>query len=55
MFIKEDFRMFEQRSGGEKHKRSVAKTTMHPNFGHDGFIWKVGGYTALTGGYTKKS
>ena len=55
IFIKDDFRMFESNSGKEKYKRSVAKTTLLPTFGHDGFIWKVGGYTALTGGYTKKS
>ena len=47
--------MFESVSGKEKYKRSVAKTTMHGTFGQDGFIWKVGGYTALSGGYTKKS
>ena len=55
VFFREDFRMFESNSGKEKLKRSVAKTTMHANFAQDGFVWKVGGYTALTGGYTKKS
>jgi hypothetical protein len=55
VFLKEDFRIFEASSGQEKYKRSVAKTVMIPNFGQDGFVWKVGGYTALTGGYTKKS
>ncbi len=55
VFLKHDFRMFESNSGKEKYKRSVAKTTMLPSFSQDGFIWKVGGYTALTGGYTKKS
>ena len=55
VFIKEDFRMFESSSGKEKYKRSVAKVTMMPTFNQDGFVWKVGGYTAITGGYTKKS
>ena len=55
IFIKQDFRMFESASGKEKYKRSVAKASMHATFGNDGFVWKVGGYTALTGGYTKKS
>ena len=55
IFLKEDFRMFESNSGQEKYKRSVAKTTMFPTFHNDGFVWKVGGYTAITGGYTKKS
>lgn len=55
VFLKEDFRMFESNSGKEKYKRSVAKTTMFPSFSQDGFCWKVGGYTAITGGYTKKS
>lgn len=55
VFIKEDFRMFESNSGKEKYKRSVAKTSMIASFNQDGFIWKVGGYTALTGGYTKKT
>ena len=55
VFLKEDFRIFEASSGQEKYKRSVAKTVMIPNFSQDGFVWKVGGYTALTGGYTKKS
>ena len=41
--------------GKEKHQRSVAKTSLIPTFNEDGFIWKVGGYTAITGGYTKKS
>lgn len=55
VYLKEDFRMFESNSGKEKFKRSVAKTSMFASFGQDGFCWKVGGYTALTGGYTKKS
>ena len=28
IFIKEDFRLFEQNSGTEKNKRSIAKTAM---------------------------
>ena len=56
IFIKEDFRLIEQNSGKEKNKRSIAKTAMMANLGQDGFIWKVGGYTAITGnGFTKKS
>ena len=55
IYLKEEFRHFESNSGKEKYKRSVAKTAMLPQFGQDGFIWKVGGYTAVTGGYTKQS
>ena len=47
--------MYETCMGKEKHQRSVAKTSLIPTFNEDGFIWKVGGYTAITGGYTKKS
>ena len=47
--------MYETCMGKEKNQRSVAKTTLIPTFNEDGFIWKVGGYTAVTGGYTKKS
>lgn len=55
IFIKEDFRMYENCVGKERHKRAVAKVSLIPTFNEDGFIWKVGGYTAVTGGYTKKS
>lgn len=41
--------------GKERHKRAVAKVSLIPTFNEDGFIWKVGGYTAVTGGYTSKS
>ena len=55
IFLKEDFRMYENCSGKERHKRAVAKVSLLPTFREDGFVWKVGGYTAITGGYTKKS
>ena len=47
--------MYENASGKEKFKQSVAKVDLIPTFAQDGFLWKVGGYTAITGGYSMKS
>ena len=47
--ITKDFTMCEYSSGIEKDKLSVAKTSMYVSKQGDGFIWKVGGYTAVTG------
>lgn len=49
VYLARDFMMFECNSGVEKDKLSVAKTTMYASSRGDGFVWKVGGYTAVTG------
>ena len=46
---RDDFLMSECNSGIEKDKLSIAKTTMYSSKRGDGFLWKVGGYTAVTG------
>ena len=55
IFIKDDFRMYENCVGREKFKQSVAKVDLIPTRAQDNFVWKVGGYTAITGGYTMRS
>ena len=49
VYLTKDFRMCESNAGIEKDTLSVAKTTMQTGWQGDGFVWKVGGYTAVTG------
>ena len=51
VFIKENFRKYERSSGTEKGAKSVAKVALQACFNDDGFVWKLGGYTSITGGY----
>ena len=51
IFFKEDFRKYERSSGTERGSKAIAKINLLSNFNDDGFIWKLGGYTSLTGGY----
>ena len=49
VYLERDFMTSECNSGVEKDKLSIAKTTMSVSSRGDGFVWKVGGYTAVTG------
>jgi len=51
IFFNEDFRKYERSSGTERGTKAVAKVTLATNFNEDGFVWKLGGYHAITGGY----
>ena len=51
IFYKEDFRKYERSSGTERGAKAVAKVALVTNFNDDGFVWKLGGYTTITGGY----
>ena len=53
--LDEDFRMYETQTGSEKYRKAVAKTNIIGMSAREGFLWKLGGYTAITGGYTRKS
>lgn len=55
IFFKEDFRKFERSSGTEKGAKAVAKVALITAFNDDGFIWKLGGYTTMTGGYVSSN
>lgn len=53
--LDEDFRIYETQTGSEKYRKAVAKTNIIGMSAREGFLWKLGGYTAITGGYTRKS
>lgn len=55
IFFKEEFRKFERSSGTEKGAKAIAKVALVTTFNDDGFIWKLGGYTTLTGGYVSSN
>lgn len=49
VYLDEDFKVCESCCGIERNRLSIAKTAMYPACHRQGFICKVGGYTAVTG------